>query len=384
MIPYGRQEIIQEDIDAVSDVLRSDFLTQGPAVPAFEKEIAHYCAARHAVACNSATSALHLACLALGIKEGDYVWTSPITFVATANVIKMCGAEVGFIDIQPNTFNIDPVLLKAKLSKAQHDNCLPKAIIVVHMAGQSCDMGAIASLAKEFKLKVIEDASHAIGGSYKGSKVGSCRYSDITVFSFHPVKIITSGEGGVATTNQLALAEQMEQLRSHGVTRAQHKLLNTSDGPWYYEQQALGFNYRMTDIHAALGVNQLKRLDGYIKKRNTLAAKYNEELKHLPILTPVISPDIVSAFHLYIIRLEQPNSEEHLKLFRALKERDIGVNLHYIPVYRQPYYQYLKACYSDFPNAEAYYQSAITIPLYPSMTESEQMHVISSLRELLL
>ncbi|MBN3563500.1 UDP-4-amino-4,6-dideoxy-N-acetyl-beta-L-altrosamine transaminase [Aliamphritea spongicola] len=383
MIPYGRQDIIQDDIDTVIETLQSDFITQGPQVALFEKKIAEYCQAKYAIACNSATSALHLACLALGITEGDQVWTSPITFVATANAVKMCGAQVDFVDIDPETSNLSVSVLKSRLSQAEKQNALPKAIIVVHMAGLSCDMAEISSLTQKYDIKIIEDAAHAIGGSYQDAKIGACQYSDITVFSFHPVKIITTAEGGLATTNNPVLAATMEQLRSHGVTRDEEKLQNTADGPWYYEQHFLGFNYRITDIQAALGISQLKRLDDYVKARNALAKRYNDALSVLPVRLPEIYKDRLSAFHLYIIKLNTPDRSEHLRLFKALRKEGIGVNLHYIPVYRQPFYQEQGFKRDDFPNSEAYYQSAITLPLFPTMTFEEQDKVIETLVNLL-
>lgn len=381
-IPYGRQSISDDDIAAVVSVLRSDWLTQGPAVPAFEQAVAAYCGAAHAVAVNSATSALHIACLALNVGPGDLVWTSPITFVASANCARYCGADVDFIDIDPATSNLCVDRLANKLERAQLAGRLPKVVIPVHFAGLPCNMQAIRELADRYGFRIIEDASHAIGARYRGETVGNCRYSDITVFSFHPVKIITSGEGGMATTNDASLAARMNLLRSHGVTRDPALMKNTSDGPWYYEQVDLGFNYRMTDIHAALGLSQMKRLDDFIRRREAVATCYDEALAGLPLLLPATQPDRRSAHHLYVIRLEEERSgKQHRAAFESLRARGIGVNLHYIPVYLHPYYQRLGFSAQDFPNAHRHYATSISLPIYADLAPGQQARVIAALEE---
>lgn len=378
-IPYGRQSIDQADIDAVVEALTSDFITQGPLVPAFETAVAARVAAKHAVAANSATSALHIAVMALGLGPGDILWTSPITFVASANVAIYCGAEVDFVDIDPNSFNMCPQALAEKLEQAAAQNRLPKIIIPVHMAGQSAPMQQIAELARQYDIAIVEDASHAIGAAYEDQPVGACPYSDIAVFSFHPVKIITTAEGGMATTNNADLARRMEMLRSHGITRNTEELQNPSDGGWYYEMQALGWNYRMTELQAALGVSQMRKLDGFINARNKLARRYDTLLDTDRLDVPVIADGTVSSFHLYIIRLKQ--SAQHEAVFRHMRAADIGVNLHYIPVHRQPYYQKLGFRQGDFPKSEDYYSRAISIPLFADLTESEQDRVVEVLHE---
>lgn len=382
MIPYGRQDIAQADIDAVVEVLRSEHLTQGPSVPAFERVVSQFCGATHAVAVNSATSALHIACLALGLGPGDWLWTSPVSFVASANCALYCGARVDFVDIDPHTYNICPQHLERKLVEAEREGRLPKVVVPVHLCGQSCDMAAIHALAKRFGFKLVEDASHAVGGRYKGEAVGNCRYSDITVFSFHPVKIITTGEGGMALTNDQGLAWRMALLRSHGITRDAEKMTHAPDGPWYYQQLDLGFNYRMTDLQAALGISQMDRLDAYVKKRNEIASRYDEMLAGLPITVPWIAPDVFSAFHLYVIRLDNNRSPcTQLQLFEALRGMEIGVNLHYIPIYRQPYFAKMGFCRDDFPEAESYYRGAMSLPLYPGLSDDQQNRVVEALRD---
>ncbi len=380
MIPYGCQNISQEDIDAVVEVLRSEFITQGPVVPEFEKVIVSYTGAAHAVAVNSATSALHISCLALEVGPGDLVWTSPITFVASANCARYCGADVDFVDIDPSTYNLSVPCLVEKLEQAERNGCLPKVVITVHFSGQSCDMEAIHALSIEYGFRVIEDASHAIGGSYKNEKVGSCRYSDITVFSFHPVKIITTGEGGMAVTNDLALAKRMARLRSHGITRYPAEMTCQPDGPWYYQQIELGFNYRMTDIQAALGISQMHRLDEFVTQRHAIAQHYEELLQEIPVIRPWQHPDTYSGFHLYIIRLHTVALKAcHRTIFERMRAHGIGVNLHYIPVYRQPYYQKMGFSQDDFPEAERYYSEAITLPIYPSLNPQQQGEIVHRL-----
>ena len=381
MIPYGKQDVTQADINAVVEVLQSDFLTQGPQIQKFEKAISKYCNAKHAIAVNSATSALHLACLSLGLKKGDWLWTTTITFVASANCGLYCGAKVDFVDIDPATYNLCPKSLENKLIKAKELGKLPKVVVPVHLCGQSCDMKAIHALSKEYGFKIIEDASHAIGGKYLNESIGNCKYSDITVFSFHPVKIITTGEGGMALTNSSKLAKHMSLLSSHGITRDPSQMTHEADGEWYYQQVDLGFNYRMTDIQAALGLSQLERLDGYVSRRHEFATRYNELLKGLPLVTPYQHNDGYSAFHLYIIRLK--NRNKHKQVFEYLRKSGIGVNLHYIPLHTQPYYQQTGVKFADLKQAEQYYKDAISLPLYPTMTVQQQDVVISSLRKAL-
>ncbi len=377
MIPYGRQNVSQDDIDAVIEVLRSDFLTQGPLVPEFEKVVASYCGAKHAVAVNSATSALHIACLALGVGPGDTVWTSPITFVASANCARYCGADVDFIDIDPDTYNMSMDRLAEKLEQAKQQGRLPKVVIPVHLAGQACEMQKLYALSIQYGFRIIEDASHAIGGSFQGEKIGSCRYSDITVFSFHPVKIITTGEGGMAVTNDSALVKHMARLRSHGITRYPSEMTHPPDGSWYYQQIELGFNYRMTDIQAALGISQMRRLDDFVTQRHAIAAFYEELLKETPVTRPWQHPDSRSALHLYIVRVQASRMKySHREIFERMRADGIGVNLHYIPVYRQPYYERMGFRPDDFPEAEHYYSEAISVPIYPGLTADQQREVV--------
>lgn len=382
MIPYGRQDISDEDIQSVIEVLRSDWLTQGPAVPRFEQSIAEYCGAKHAIAVNSATSALHLACLSLGLGKGDLVWTSPITFVASANCALYCGADVDFVDIDPRTYNMSTRVLEEKLIAAERKGRLPKIVIPVHFAGQSCEMREINLLAEHYGFRIIEDASHAIGGKYLDGPIGNCRYSDIAVFSFHPVKIITTGEGGMAVTNDPELAERMALLRSHGITRDSTKMTKASDGPWYYQQIDLGFNYRMTDIQAALGSSQMERLDEFVSKRHVVAERYDALLTGLPVITPWRNPESLSAFHLYVVRLRLNEIEKtHLAVFEQMRSQGIGVNLHYIPVHLQPYYETLGFRSGYCPEGERYYGEAISLPLYPGLTEDNQNRVVDALKE---
>jgi UDP-4-amino-4,6-dideoxy-N-acetyl-beta-L-altrosamine transaminase len=377
MIPYGRQDINQADIQAVIDVLNSDFLTQGLVVPAFEKSVTDYCGASFGVAVNSATSALHIACLALGLRQGDWLWTSPNTFVASANCGLYCGAQVDFVDIDVKTYNLCAEKLEQKLIQAERQGKLPKIVIPVHFAGQSCDMRRIHQLSQQYGFKIIEDASHAIGGKYRGQPIGGCQYSDITVFSFHPVKIITTAEGGLATTNQPELAEKMQLLRSHGITRDQNRMTKPSEGGWYYQQIDLGFNYRMTELQAALGVSQMKRLDEFVAGRHQLAQQYDTLLAKLPVVRPFQHPDNYSALHLYPILLELDKiSKTHAEIFQALRDDGLGVNLHYIPVHTQPYYQQLGFKTGDFPEAESYYRRAISIPLFYGLADRQHQVVL--------
>jgi UDP-4-amino-4,6-dideoxy-N-acetyl-beta-L-altrosamine transaminase len=384
MIPYGRQDINQEDINAVVEVLKSDFLTQGPMVPKFEKMNSDFTGAKHAIAVNSATSALHIACLALGLKKGDYLWTTPITFVASANCALYCGAEVDFVDIDPKTYNLCPKELEKKLKAAKATGKLPKIVVPVHLCGQPCDMEAISKLAKEYGFKIIEDASHAIGGKYKDQPIGNCKYSDITIFSYHPVKIVTTAEGGLALTNSQELAEKMSLFRSHGITRDPKRMTHTPDGPWYYQQVELGFNYRMTELQAALGTSQMSRLEKFVATRHTIAKRYNELLKDLAITIPWEHPDSYSGLHLYVIRVDLKRTKKsHREVFQSLIDQGIGVNLHYIPVYKQPYYEQMGFNPSDFPQAEKYYQEAISLPMYVNLTNDQQDKVVSALSKAL-
>jgi UDP-4-amino-4,6-dideoxy-N-acetyl-beta-L-altrosamine transaminase len=381
MIPYGKQDITQQDIDAVVKVLKSDFLTQGPQVPLFEKSIKLAVDANFAIAVNSATSALHLACLALGVSQGDIVWTTPITFVASANCALYCGASIDFVDIDPYTYNLSADKLEEKLIfNKKHKLKLPKVLIPVHLAGQPCEMDKIHRLGKEYGFSIIEDASHAIGGKYKNKPIGNCRYSDITVFSFHPVKIITTAEGGAATTNNPVLANKMMSLRSHGITRDTTQMTEDSHGPWYYQQVDLGFNYRMTELQGALGTTQMQRLEQYVSRRHELARRYDDLLAVLPVTTPWQHPDSYSGLHLYIIRLQlDKTSLKHRQVFEALRKLGIGVNLHYIPVHTHPYYISMGFTLGDFPVSEGYYTEAISIPMFPSMTKKQQDQVVAAL-----
>jgi len=384
-IPYGRQDINQHDIDAVVEVLRSDWITQGSAIERFEKAVANYCGAKYAVAVSSATAALHIACLAAGLGKGDHLWTSPNTFVASANCGLYCGATVDFVDINPHTYNLSVDELEHKLAWAEQQGCLPKVVIPVHLAGQSCEMERIAVLAQQYGFQVIEDAAHAIGGRYQHKPIGSCDFSDMTVFSFHPVKIITTGEGGMVLTNQKDLYEKLLRLRTHGITRNPEFIQGESHGSWYYQQLELGFNYRITDIQAALGVSQLARLDEFVERRRFLANRYNQLLQDLPLILPWQHPDTESSWHLYVIQLKLDKiNTTHRQVFEELRQGEVGVNLHYIPVHTQPYYQQLGFSWGDFPEAERYYQQAISLPLYYSLSQENQNKVITILQEILL
>ena len=382
MIPYGRQDINQADIDAVMGVLHSDWLTQGQMVPHFENAVATKVGALHAVAVNSATSALHIACLALGLGPGDLLWTVPNTFVASANCGRYCGAEIDFVDIDPSTWNISLCALREKLVRADKQSRLPKVLVPVHFAGQPTEQEAIWELSQEYGFRILEDASHAIGASRKAEPVGSCRWSHITVFSFHPVKIITTGEGGMALTNNSELASKMEMLRSHGITRDCERMTKEPDGPWYYEQQSLGFNYRMTDIQAALGLSQLARLDDFVTMRNQLAARYDKLLAGLPLQLPTIQTENFSSFHLYVVRLQLERIQRsHRAVFEALRAAGIGVNLHYIPVHMQPYYQQLGFKIGNFPEAERHGSTALSLPLFPVLSQEQQSLVAETIKQ---
>jgi len=384
-IPYGHQDISERDIQAVTAVLRSDWLTQGPAVERFEQAVAAYCGVKYAVAVNSATSALHIAAMAADLDPGDILWTSPNTFVASANCGRYCDADVDFVDIDIRTYNMSADELEQKLEKvSRNGGKLPKVVIPVHFTGQSCEMDRIWALAKKYGFTVIEDASHAIGGKYQEAKIGSCRFSDMAVFSFHPVKIITTAEGGLVLTNRDDLYQKLILGRSHGITRNPGLMTEESHGPWYYQMLELGFNYRMPDMQAALGASQMERIDEFVRRRHAIAERYDQELKGLPIQLPWQHPDNYSAYHLYVICLEQSKGgKSHRQVFEELRAKGIGVNLHYIPVHTQPYYQQLGFKWGDFPKAESYYQSAMSIPMYAALTDEEQSFVIDTINEVL-
>ena len=385
MIYYGKQDINEADIQAVEAVLRSDFLTQGPAIERFEQRVAAYCGVKYAVAVCNATSALHIACLAAGLGKGDLLWTSPITFVASANCARYCGADVDFVDIDENTYNMSAPALEQKLQEAKRRGRLPKIVVPVHMAGQSCDMRAIKKLSEEYGFTLLEDASHCIGADYADTKVGSCAYSDMAVLSFHPVKIITTGEGGMVLTNDAALYEQLCLYRSHGITRDPKHMTKESDGDWYYQQVALGFNYRMTDIQAALGASQMDRLDTFVVRRRALAARYDELLRDLPLKTPFVLGEAQPSWHLYIVRIGFDRVRKtKQQIFVEMRARGIALNLHYIPVHTQPYYEALGFRAEDCPAAVEYYREALTLPLYPCMTDAEQEMAARALREVLI
>ncbi len=381
MIPYGRQEITDEDIAEVVKVLRSDFLTQGPTVPKFEKSVANYCDASYAVAVNSATSALHIACLALDLGPKDWLWTSSNTFVASANCGRYCGANIDFVDIDPNNYNMSIEALSVKLQEAEKKGNLPKIVIPVHFAGLPCDMTAINSLSKKYGFKIIEDASHAVGASYNKKKVGSCIDSDITVFSFHPVKIVTTGEGGMALTNDKYLAEKMSRLRVHGITDDEVLMKQRPKNEiWNYQQIELGFNYRMNDIQAALGLSQMSRLDDYIKKRHIIAELYDKNFSNWPIKTPWKSSEFYSSYHLYPVRIEEDlKLKTQKEIYQELRKIGIAVNLHYIPVHRQPYYENLGFKKEEFPESEKFHREALSLPMFPTLSTENQKKVIKSL-----
>ena len=381
MIPYGRQEISNKDIESVIKVLKSDFITQGPVTIEFEKKVAKYCNVKYAYAVNSATSALHIACLSLGVKEGDYVWTSPISFVASSNCALYCGAKVDFVDIDPVSYNLSINALEEKLIKAKKKKCLPKVIIPVHLSGQSCEMEKIHELSKIYGFKIIEDASHAIGGKYKRETIGNCKYSNITVFSFHPVKIITTCEGGMCTTNDPEISILLGRYRSHGITRHSEEMKKTPDGPWYYEQLELGYNYRLNDVMSSLGISQLKRVDEFVSKRNLIAQKYDSLLKGSDIKVQFISPENFSSRHLYIIRVKENSSYNQKLLFEKFRASGVWVNLHYIPIYKQPYYGKMGFNFKDYPQAEKYYKEAISLPIFPSLKEEDQIKIVDIIKE---
>jgi UDP-4-amino-4,6-dideoxy-N-acetyl-beta-L-altrosamine transaminase len=384
MIPYGKQDINQTDIDAVVGVLKSDFLSQGPQGPLFERAISAYCGVKFGVSVNSATSALHIACLALGLGKGDWLWTSPNSFVASANCAFYCGAKVDFVDIDLKSYNMSVVELENNLIKAKKDNRLPKIVIPVHFAGQSCNMKKIHSLSKEYGFKVIEDASHAIGGKYLNQSIGNCQYSDITVFSFHPTKIITTAEGGVATTNSKKLSDKMKLIRNHAITRDETLMIGESDGGWYYQQIDLGFNYRMSEIQAALGVNQLKRVDKFVAKRHKLQEKYDQLLDGMPIIRPYQDKDCYSSLHLYPIQIDSnKTNKSRRQVFSEMREHGIGVNVLYIPIHLQPYYAQFGFKLGDFPNVESYYNNTISLPLFHLMSMEKQNLVVSAIKEVL-
>lgn len=378
-IPYGRQDISEEDIETVVGVLKSEFLTQGPYVPQFEQAIADYVGVKYAVAVNSATSALHIACLALGLGKGDWLWTSPNTFVASANCALYCNANVSFVDIDPQTYNMSVNALKAKLIAAKSDGTLPKIVVPVAFAGQSCEMEEIHKLSKEYGFAVIEDASHAIGGNYQGAKIGNTRFADITILSFHPVKIITTAEGGMALSNSSSLTEKMQFFRSHGITRDTDKMTKAAEGGWYYQQVELGLNYRMTELQAALGVSQLKRIESFVARRHVLAKHYDIAFEGIPVTTPLQTESGYSALHLYPLTVNDPMQRK--PLFDYMRDRGIGVNVHYIPVHTQPYYEQLGHKVGDYPVAEDYYSRAISIPMYSTLSDEEQDYVIKTIRE---
>ena len=385
MIYYGRQSIDETDIAAVEAVLRSDFLTQGPAIERFEQCVADYCGEKYAVAVCNATAALHIACRAAGLGAGDILWTSPITLVASANCARYCGADVDFVDIDPNTYNMSVDALEEKLRRAKAENKLPKVVVPVHLAGQSCEMKRIYALAEEYGFTILEDASHAVGADYLDTKVGSCAFSDMAVFSFHPVKIVTTGEGGMILTNNRDLYEKLTLYRSHGITRDPEKMTHAADGPWYYQQIDLGYNYRMTDLQAALGYSQMQRLDAFVARRREIAARYDELLRDLPLTTPYVMEGAAPSWHIYIVRLDFARiGKPKEQIFSEMKKRGVVLNLHYIPVHLQPYYEELGFAKGDFPQSEAYYEEALTLPLYYDLTDAQQDQIVHALKDVLM
>lgn len=384
ILPYGRQSLDEADIAAVEAVLRSDWLTQGPAIERFERKVADYCGAKHAVAVSSATAALHLGAMALGLKPGDTLWTSPNTFVASANCARYCGADVDFVDIDPRTYNLSVERLAEKLERAAKSGKLPKVIVPVDFAGQSCEMETIGRLARQHGFAVMQDASHALGARYQGRPTGDCRFSDLTVFSFHPVKIITTGEGGLITTNRTDLHDQLIRLRSHGITRDPRFMSSAPHGPWHYEQVELGFNYRITDIQAALGVSQMEKVDRFVARRRELARRYGKLLKDLPLTLPWQHPDTESSWHLYVIRLKRDRVRmSHREVFEALRAAGIGVQLHYMPVPLQPYYRALGFKAGDFPEAERHHGEAISLPMFAALADGDQERVAEQMQRVL-
>lgn len=384
MIYYGKQSINEADIKAVVDVLQSDFLTQGPVLERFEKKVAEYCGAKYAVAVTNATSALHIACRAAGLGKGDVLWTSPITFTASANCGRYCGADVDFVDIDAATYNMSVDELSNKLQESKAAGRLPKVVVPVHLAGQSCDMKRIHELSVEYGFTVLEDASHAIGADYLDTRVGSCAYSDMAVFSFHPVKIITTGEGGMVLTNNEDLYKKLCLYRSHGITRDASLMTHEPDGPWYYQQIDLGYNYRMTEIQAALGFSQMDRLDEFVDRRRYLVNRYNELLQDLPVVIPQVLEGANPSWHLYMVRVDFSKAkQDKVQFFAEMKKRGIVLNLHYIPVHTQPYYQGLGFKQGDFPQSEKYYEEIFTLPLYYGLTEEQQDDVVAALRDCL-
>lgn len=384
MIYYGKQSINEADVKAVVDVLQSDFLTQGPVLERFEKKVAEYCGAKYAVAVTNATSALHIACRAAGLGEGDVLWTSPITFTASANCGRYCGADVDFVDIDAATYNMSVDELEKKLQAAKDNGRLPKVVVPVHLAGQSCDMKRIHELSLEYGFTILEDASHAIGADYLGKKVGSCAYSDMAVFSFHPVKIITTGEGGMVLTNNEELYKKLCLYRSHGITRDASLMTHEADGPWYYQQIDLGYNYRMTELQAALGVSQMDRLDEFVNRRRYLVKRYNQLLQDVPVVTPQVLEGANPSWHLYMVRVDFNKAKlDKVPFFAEMKKRGIVLNLHYIPVHTQPYYQKLGFKQGDFPKSEKYYEEVFTLPLYYDLTEEQQDDVVTALQHCL-
>ncbi len=382
-IPYGQHTITNEDIDAVVHVLKNEHLTQGSRHQLFEHCLADFLKVNHVISTNSATSALHIACLALGLSSGDYCWTSPISFVASANCALYCGAEIDFVDIDPHTGLICLDALEDKLSHSLQINKLPKVVIPVHLAGTSCDMQRLKHLSDIYGFKIIEDASHAVGGSFGNSKVGSCQYSECSVFSFHPVKIITSGEGGCVTTNNPTLAKKMQSLRSHGITKDSAEFKYKSNDSWYYEQHTLGYNYRLTDLQAALGLSQLQRITAIIEERTTIYETYVNQLSDCPLTFLRIPNQSISSFHLAIIRLHDPSPSHHSNIFKALREAKIGVQLHYLPIHLQPYFRALGFQIGQYPHAEFYAKNALSLPIYPGLDMAKINYVVSTLTRLL-